>query len=621
MYRQRFNRAIKLGTCGLTLLAATAAMAAQDIPGQEVSEAPARTWQPFWGKRLTGYVKAKDGTELRYSVLLPKGEGKFPVLVRYSGYDSGSIGGAAYLADDETFSVDLDKQLVAQGYAVMGVQARGTGCSQGTFDFLGPAYGTDGRDAIEFAASQSWSDGNVGMFGWSWSGMSQLMTASERPRGLKAIAPGMVLGDARGDSWAPGGVPAPEFVSGWHWYLDQRWAAVRTSAESENDQRCLAQLAENQAGVLKHSLMYNLIRHPLRDDWTKLRSPRDRTHLIQVPVLSFAAWQDEAVMAREGYYQETLDPEKLWLVQSNGPHDLYESLQFRDKLVAFFDHFVKGRDNGFERNPHVEIWQETASSQRDDPHQLNEQAKPGWVITRQRFPVQVEPVSFALGAGGTLVEGGKSSGEPDEYDYPVAGPDVNTYEVDNAWGELKHGWKNGSLAYTSAPLKRDLVTHGPGSADLWLSTPLGPDLDVQVTLTQLLPDGQEVYVQRGWLRMSARALDEERSTVLRPWLQDEPDGVLPMQPDQPALGRVELSPFGHVFRAGSRLRIWIDAPGRTGGYGFDTFSLAARNKVLHDAEHPSQLVLGELTGVKVPVAQPACDSLLKQPCRPDPLQQ
>ncbi len=615
---KRFNRAVAVGACAWLL--ALGAQAAQDVPGQEVSSAPTRSWKPFWAKRVTGYLKAADGTELRYSVLLPKGDGTFPVLVRYSGYDSGSIGGSAYLADDETFSVDLDKQLLEQGYAVMGVQARGTGCSQGTFDFLGPDYGKDGRAAVEFAASQGWSNGSVGMFGWSWAGMSQLMTASERPAGLKAIAPGMAMGDARSDSWAPGGVPAPEFVTGWHWYLSQRWAAVKASAESEQDQRCLKQLAQNEVDVKKHALTYQIIRHPLRDEWSGQRSIRDRTHQIQVPVLSMEAWQDEAVMAREGYYHETLNPEQLWLVQSNGPHDLYESKQYRKKLQAFFDHFVKGLDNGFDKLPHVEIWQETASSgQRDDLHGLNEPAKPGWTIARDRYPVAVTPLTFALGAKGSLVEGGKPSGEPDEYNYPVAGPDVNTYEVDNAWGEQKAGWQEGSLAYTSAPLKRDLVTYGPGSADLWLATPLGPDMDVQVTLTQLLPDGQEVYVQRGWLRLSARALDKEKSTALRPWLLDTPDSLQPLEPDEPVLGRVELRPFSHTFRAGSRLRIWIDAPGRTGGYGFDTYALAARSKLLHDAEHPSQLVLGELAGVKVPVPQPACDSLLKQPCRPDPL--
>ncbi|MBK4992426.1 CocE/NonD family hydrolase [Pseudomonas sp. S37] len=616
---RKINRLVRFTTFSIAIgLAATSALA-QDVPGQDTSNIPKRQWKEFWGKRETGYLKTADGTELRYSALLPDSTGQFPVLVRYSGYDSGSIGGSAYLADDETFSVDLDKQLVGLGYAVVGVQARGTGCSQGTFDFLGPAYGTDGHDAIELIAKKSWSNGKVGMFGWSWAGMSQLMTASQRPSSLKAIAPGMALGDARGDSWAPGGVPAPEFVTAWHWYLDQRWAAVKASAQSEGDKRCLTQLAKNEADIGKHALTYQLIRHPLRDDWVEQRNIRQRTHLIQVPILSLEAWQDEAVMAREGYYHETVKPEQLWIVQTNGPHDIYESHQFREKLVKFFDHFVKGVDNGFDKSPHVDIWQETTSVNRSTPHDLNESAKPTWMIQRDKLPVEVTPIRFALNKGGKLVENGESEGDPDEYNYPIAGPDVNTYEVDNAWGELKSGWRDGSLAYTSEPLKRDLVTYGPASADIWLATPMGPDMDVQVTITQLLPDGQEVYVQRGWLRMSARKLDENKSTSVRPWRLDTPDAIEPMLPETPTLGRIEVPPFSHSFRAGTRLRIWIDAPGRTGGYGFDTFALPARNQVLHDATHPSSLVLGELKGVAVTQQQPQCDSLLKQPCRIDPL--
>src|SRR5262252_6168967 len=142
----------------------------------------------FWARRETGYLPAADGTLLRYSVLLPAKAGRFPVALIYSGYDTGSIGGAAYLKNDVTFSFDLDRALVAKGYAVMGVNARATGCSEGApFDFLGVKYGEDGRDAVEFAAQRPWSNGNVGMYGWSWAGMSQLATASNKPPHLKAV--------------------------------------------------------------------------------------------------------------------------------------------------------------------------------------------------------------------------------------------------------------------------------------------------------------------------------------------------------------------------------------------------------------------------------------------------
>jgi putative CocE/NonD family hydrolase len=129
-----------------------------------------------------------------------QGQGPFPVIVNYSGYDPGSIGGAAYMNDNTAMSVNLDRSLVQAGYAVVGVNARGTACSEGQFEFLSMLYGQDGRDAIEWIATQPWANGSVGMANWSWAGMS-ISTAAEQPPHLKAIAPGMVLGDARLDSW------------------------------------------------------------------------------------------------------------------------------------------------------------------------------------------------------------------------------------------------------------------------------------------------------------------------------------------------------------------------------------------------------------------------------------
>ena len=91
--------------------------------------------KPFWAKRLTGYLKTRDGEELHYSVLLPPGSGPFPTLVVYSGYSPGAIGGAAYLAGNVNYPRDIEEQLLDAGYAIFGVNARATGCSTGdSFD-------------------------------------------------------------------------------------------------------------------------------------------------------------------------------------------------------------------------------------------------------------------------------------------------------------------------------------------------------------------------------------------------------------------------------------------------------------------------------------------------------
>ena len=580
--------------------------------------------RPAWEKRLTGYVETRDGVALRYSVLLPKGHGPFPVIINYSGYDPGAIGGYSYRHNNTAMSNSIDASLLERGYAVLGVNARGTGCSEGEFGFLGANYGRDGADIVEWAARQPWSSGAVGMANWSWAGMSQVATASERPAHLKAIAPGMAMTDPRLDSWEIGGVPSQGFVTGWWVFLHSRWLAVRRSAEDEHDERCLAQVEKNyESGeTAPINLPSLLIRHPLRDAWIDERTILSRADRIEVPVLSMEAFQDEATTARAGYYQERLHPEKLWYVQTNGNHDLYESLQFRSILIAFLDHFVKGVDNGFEKRPHVEIWQGTTSSPADSAHSMDEQARAGWIVHQDHYPVAVEPLELTLAAGHRLLLPGERSeakeNAPDRYQYPVEGPTMNTNPYKPAWGALAKNWKEGSVAYTSAPLTKALLTYGPVSADLWVSSTLS-DTDLQVTLTEVRRDGQERFVQRGWLRLSDRQQDSSLSTPLRPWPCDKPSCIQALSPEVPALGRVELTKVSYAFRAGSRLRIWVDAPSATGGNGFDHSSLASSNSIWHDAKHPSKIVLGILKGIEVPGHEAPCAGVLMQPCRADPL--
>jgi predicted acyl esterase len=573
--------------------------------------------KPFWSKRLVGYVTARDGTRLRYSVLLPAGNGPFPVIINYSGYDPGAIGGLAYRLGDTAMSTGLDQTLVEHGYAVMGVNARGTACSEGTFDFLGEKYGQDGYDIVEFAGTADWSTGAVGMANWSWAGMSQLMTAEERPSHLKAIAPGMVLGDARRDSWAPGGVPAPGFISAWRQYLHSRWATAELSAKQEGDATCLAQVKANLAGEEVHSIEKLVFSHPLRDDVIDQRAPGRRADLITVPVLSMESFQDEAVTSRSDYYQEKLDPQKVWIQQTNGGHDLYMSLQFRTKLIRFFDRFVKGQNNGFEnQTPRLETWLETSSSGTDYDSK-NQKAVPRFKFTSDKIDdSDVIPVEFKLTQGGKLGSVAVKAFGNDKFSYPIPGAVVSSDEAPESWGPLPAQWRKGSLAYTSPPLEHDFLASGSASADLWLSS-TASDADVQVTLTEVRPDGQEMFVQRGWLRLSNRA-QAPNATPLRPITIDTPDAIQPLLPDVPVLGRVELNKFAHAFRIGSRLRVWIDTPSQAGGYIFSPFSVPSAVTIWHDPDHVSILRLGQRKGVYIPPKRAVCGHVLQQPCRADP---
>jgi len=633
MSTSTFTRACKGWGQGLGLLLVVGAALAQGtaqapaldpdtgLPAMGAFEFPASPpVEPFWAERRTGYMKTADGERLRYSVLLPRREGKarVPVILFINGYDAGSIGGLTYRSGQTAQQLALDRRLVEAGYAVMGVNPAGTGCSTGRLEYIRPQLGRHGAEAVEFAAAQDWSDGKVGMMGASYGGSSQLAAAQFQPRHLRAIVPGVPLVDYR-DALNPGGVPQPGFIAGFRLVFRAWWeSVVARTAKEEGDTVCLAQVARNLANEEPNSIMQFFTAHPLRDDYMNSMDLSRGAGRIRVPVLSVEAFQDQALTSRGGHYHELLDPSRVWRVQSNGAHDIYSAPEFQATAMRFIDRFVKGLDNGFERDtPKLSVWMETTGPGENGMRPAAT-ARAGWKVERDAVRERDLRVrEFHLAEGGQLSDR-PGAGAADGFDYPGAGVAVNDIAARAYWGDLPGDWRASSLAYTSAPLAEDALVYGTGSADLWVAAMAG-DADLQVTLTEIRPDGQETYVQRGWLRLSNRALDTARSTPLRPWHSEKPQEFLPPLMGRPVLARVEVQRMGHYFRKGSRLRMWIDTPSQSGGLGFDPFSLRQRVFVLHNARYDSLLRVGILDGVRGPAERPACGSLLMQPCRPDPL--
>ena len=584
------------------------------LPASQPFEFPGRpAIAPFWAKRLFGYLTTTDGTRLRYSVLLPKGTGRFPVALSINAYDAGSIGGSAYLQYKTAMSVDLDRKLVQAGYAVMGVSVAGSGCSEGALEYIRPQLGRHGAEAVEFAASQGWSDGKIGMVNWSYGGAAQVATAQQQPAHLRAIVPGMVLTDFR-DALAPGGVPQPGFITPFRIGFRAYWERlVAATAKEEGDDRCLQQIEKNLAAEETNSMMNLVTSHPLRDDYMNSFDLAARADRIQVPVLSFEAFQDNAVTPRAGHYQSKLSPSRLWLVQTNGGHDMYRATEFQALALRFLDRFVKGEANGFERDtPRTSVWMETTSAAGD-----GSSAKARWVVKKGSIRAEdLDIKELHLGTGNVLAEG-VLAGAADRFDYPGTGVAVNDLAGNTLWGPLPADWQATSVAYTSVPLREDMLVYGPASADLWVAVN-GGDADLQVTVTEVRPDGQETYVQRGWLRLSNRTLDAARSTPLLPVHSERPEQLAPLFPGRPVFARIEINKMGHYFRKGSRLRLWIDTPSQTGGLAFDTFTQKQRVHVLHNAKYDSLVRFAVLRGVQGPQAYPECAQLLMQPCRPDP---
>ena len=178
----------------------------------------------------------------------------------------------------------------------------------------------------------------------------------------------------------------------------------------------------------------------------------------------------------------------------------------------------------------------------------------------------------------------------------------------------------GRAAFTSEALRRQTVMAGSGSADLWVAAD-AEDVDLQVTLSEVRPDGQEMLVQSGWLRASHRALDEKASTALRPRHLHTAESVKKLVPGEWTRLRVELFPFAHVFRKGSRIRLTVSGPG--GGsnawpWAFDALPGGFDVRIAHDGKDRSSSVVlpvVEPKDLSLPPSLPDRDGVWLQPCR------
>lgn len=566
-------------------------------------------------RRETGYLTVRDGVELAYEVIRPNDPQPHPVLLTYDGYDAGRNPDASYAS-----------RYLPRGYALVGLSVRGTGCSGGVFDFFQPSEGPDGFEMVEWIARQPWSNGSVGMIGKSYPGITQLFVAETRPPHLSAIAPGHYYADAYRDVAFPGGIQNYGFASLWSFIAQPSYGVQSLPNDlATQDQTCVQNLQKHARNARTNPFV-QVQEHPFDAPLVQNRSPERNLGRIQVPVFTALAWQDEQLSSRQSHSLQRFEDEgvEYRAVLSNGDHSMYRKNAQLAELDRFLEAHVEVRPvlrdgtplEDYLAEPPVTVYWEQGGHQ------------PRWTTTQEDWGDQATPMRLYLGADGSLTGQAPGAGPAsDGYAHSAAGsqgignpryghssfPDVYM------WDKVAPP-EGAALAYTTAPFTQDTVLLGSASADLWI-TATAPNVDLQVTLTEIRSDGQEVYVQQGWLRTKQRATDPHRSSALLPVQTHTVEDVRAVSASEPSLARVEVFPFGHVVRQGSRLRLWIEAPTVLPQlWAFALDPTPAQVTVWRDAAHPSSLVL-PATSIAVPAsakAQPACGQPIRQPCRPDP---
>jgi len=172
-----------------------------------------------------------------------------------------------------------------------------------------------------------------------------------------------------------------------------------------------------------------------------------------------------------------------------------------------------------------------------------------------------------------------------------------------------------AVSYLTAPFTEDAVLAGPGVAELWVRSPEA-DVDVQVTLMEVRPDGNESLVQTGWLRLGHRASTPGDNLRLHRTYAEADFSPVPV--NEWVSANVAIPSFAHAVRAGSSLRMVVSTPGRDHGtWQFEAPSYAAPPvfDLGRGGDHATTLRLATLPGIAVPAGLPPCPSLRGQPCR------
>jgi uncharacterized protein len=538
-------------------------------------------------------VPMRDGVKLIADVYLPPGKGPWPVILIRTPYNRAAGQGAA--------------QPFRAHYAVVIQDTRGRYESGGEFTPFLPEV-TDGYDTVEWTASQPWSNGKVGMTGGSYVGIVQVLAAIARPPHLQAIFPIVTPSDFYGDTVYTGGALRQELFQGWM-SLMAATAKPASSSTAGFDPSKLGDLWKHlplsdpapvePGGPAYVRAWQTALAHPYRDPfWDPICVPA-HFHEVQAPAffvggwydifapstpVNFHGWRDHAgsPQARNGT-RMLIGP---WTHGVNAPAgDLNLGAAARVDLnalaVRWFDHWLRGVDNGIDREPPVQVfalgvneWREypdwpppgtrtrsfflTAGASDDIHAGLLAVARPrARASTRFRYD-PVDPVPTTGGPAFMVAAGQKDQSAVE------ARPDV--------------------ALFTTAPLKRDTEVVGEVRARLFVRSS-EPDTDFTAKLVAVPPDGHPVNIADGIRRLLTYHSYERPRPVT-------PGRIVPLE--------IDLGPTDTVFRAGWRIRLEVSSsnfprfnrnPNTGVPFGTATELRPADNEVVHGVPEDSALLL------------------------------
>ncbi|HET9902691.1 MAG TPA: CocE/NonD family hydrolase [Xanthobacteraceae bacterium] len=497
-------------------------------------------------------IEMDDGLILRADVFRPIPEGRYPVIMSHGPYAKG-------LSFQEGFKSAWDRMVAAhpdvpanstnkyqnwetvdpekwvpEGYVCVRVDSRGAGRSPGRLDVWSPRETKDFYNCIEWAGVQPWSNGKVGLNGISYYAMNQWQVAALQPPHLAAICVWEGAADFYRDVFRHGGIVN---MMPLRWYPRQVCSVQHGVGERGRRSVVTGELVAGPPTLPEEELRKNrgdleaeVLEHELDDDYYKSRSPD--WSKVTVPLLSANNWGGQGLHPRgnnEGFMQAA--SKQKWL-ECHGlghwPHFYTDYGRLLQK--KFFDFFLKGEQNGWDKTPPVQL----NIRHVDETFVVRHENE--WPIARTQWTkLYLEPTSLGL------------SREPGK---------ANT--------QISYDTMGAGVTFITPPLEQEIEITGHIAAKLFLSSQTR-DADVFLTVRVLDPAYRDVTfmgaldprtpIANGWLRASHRKLDPKRSLPYRPYHTH--DEKQPLTPGEVYELDVEIWPTCIVVPPGYRIALTI----------------------------------------------------------------
>ena len=496
-------------------------------------------------------ITMDDGLALRADVYRPPQDGKYPVILSYGPYAKGLAFQEGYpdqwgrMAEQhpdvtegstnkyQSWEVVDPEKWVPEGYVCVRVDSRGCGRSPGYIDHFSPRETRDFYLCIEWAGTQPWSNGKVGLLGISYYAINQWHVASLQPPHLAAIVPWEGAADWYRDMCYHGGILSTFWAN---WYKKQvmtvQYGLGRRGPVNPNTGVPVSgdeTLSDEELAKNRTDLGEAIKAHPLDDAYHRERSPD--WSKINVPVLSSANWGGQGLHPRgnfEGFVRSA--SKQKWLEVHGIEHWTEFYTRYGVTLQKrFFDRFLKGIENDWRKQPKVQLQVRKVDG-------FVQRAEKEWPLARTRWTkFYLNPIDCSLSK--------KTVAKEAKIAYEALGDGVT---------------------FMTAPLKEETEITGPIASKLFVSSST-TDADLFVVLRVFSPNMKEVVFQgaldphtpigQGWLRASHRKLDPKLSTKYRPYhTHDEKE---PLTPGKAYELDVEIWPTSIVVPAGYRIALTV----------------------------------------------------------------